>query len=656
MVFAILIGIFIGVVAFFHYVQGFFSATISAMIAVIAAVMAVSYQETVVHLLLKGQMADYANGMVLCMIFAVVYIVLRTIFDMAVPGNVRTPATLDKVGAGVMGLVAGVFVTGIFAIAVQMLPFDPGISFMGYSRYPLRDNLQVVIRRTSGPQLDTKIFNEMDDNELAPDKQKGLLLPVDDWVLDTVYHLSDGGSLAGDRPLASVHPDYLQELFGERLGIQAGARRTSLEFGDNHVVDVESVYSVPSLPVVPGEPKEYRRSDYTPLYKGTVKPRADQRILVVRIKLKHGVTDDADGLFRFSPGSIHLVGKGHNDTWKDFYPIGTLTGGNTVLLNKPDDFLFAKEDGAIDAVFVVDDSLLVGGKTSNKLAPGTLITVKRAATLDLSDKPVQETIPSDPSVQLVMNEVFAAMDLPGMKLPPPNPTAVAPPQANASPGTGSVDNSVPAPITPPTPTPDVTPTPITPPAEVEHPPGKSIAPSLTATVDTGVLAPGFHGIGVNTADAAATDTPVAGGTITFKAPGAISVAKIDPTATLAKLGDGTSSLTQFYCPTDKAMVQICLHQYSNIGWAWIGQLASIDLVDANGNKYAPNGCYELAKVGDSDGLFVRYDAEHNVAASSPDAAADGDIYFIFLIPHDTQIKSFTVGAKTQDLDNPTHVN
>jgi len=322
MVFSILLILFIGVIAYFHFVQGFFSAAISAMITVLAAVLAVSYHETVVNLVLRGKMADDAHGMVLCMLFAVIYFGLRVLFDSAIPGNVRTPSTVDKVGAAVMGVVSGIFATGIFAIAVQMLPFDPGISFMGYSRYSIHGERDLYVP-THGPSLDSKAYNEMDDSAMTPDKEKGLLLPVDDWVLATVYHLSDGGSLAGDRPLASIHPDYLQELFGERLGIQTGGRRVALSFPGNPTVDVAGVYSVPSLPARDGVVKELRPATYVPLYKDVVKPAGNQRILVVRIKINAGATDDDDSLFRFSTGSIHLVGKVAG-TYKDFYPIGTL--------------------------------------------------------------------------------------------------------------------------------------------------------------------------------------------------------------------------------------------------------------------------------------------------------------------------------------------
>jgi hypothetical protein len=102
------------------------------------------------------------------------------------------------------------------------------------------------------------------------------------------------------------------------------------------------------------------------------------------------------------------------------------------------------------------------------------------------------------------------------------------------------------------------------------------------------------------------------------------------------------------------MVQVAIHPYKDIGWQWIGQLGTINLVDTNGNKYGPNGCYELAKVGDSQGLFLRYDSDHALSTGSPDATADGDIYLIFLIPKETDIKTIAVGAKQQDLDSPVH--
>src|SRR5687768_8784497 len=122
MLFSIIVVIIIGLVAYFQYLQGFFSAGLSAVFAIFAAVVAVAYHEWVVGMLLKGQFADQANAIALVVIFAAAYIIPRIIFDSFVPGNVAFPLYVDRVGAGVAGVIAGIFVAGVFAIAAQSMP------------------------------------------------------------------------------------------------------------------------------------------------------------------------------------------------------------------------------------------------------------------------------------------------------------------------------------------------------------------------------------------------------------------------------------------------------------------------------------------------------------------------------------------------------
>jgi hypothetical protein len=87
-------------VAFFHWLQGFFSSAISAVLAVFSAVIAVSYHEVIVERFLAGGMADSAHAVVLVGMFAVIYSVLRTLFDKFVPGNVTLPAWPTAWAAG----------------------------------------------------------------------------------------------------------------------------------------------------------------------------------------------------------------------------------------------------------------------------------------------------------------------------------------------------------------------------------------------------------------------------------------------------------------------------------------------------------------------------------------------------------------------------
>ena len=137
MIFSIIVILIVGIVAFFHYIQGFFSATISAICCVLAAVLAVSYHEVIVEKLLGGRFGNVAHAMALSVMFAVVYLVLRVMFDKMVPGNLRLPAIVDKVGGGAVGLVAGVFAAGVVALTAQYLPLMPSIA--GYARYAVSD-------------------------------------------------------------------------------------------------------------------------------------------------------------------------------------------------------------------------------------------------------------------------------------------------------------------------------------------------------------------------------------------------------------------------------------------------------------------------------------------------------------------------------------
>src|SRR6476646_2733973 len=98
MVFSIIVILIVAIIAFFHYLQGFFSATISAICAILAAVLAVSYHETVVESFLGGKFGNVAHAMTLAVMFALIYLILRILFDKMVTGNLRVPAIVDKVG------------------------------------------------------------------------------------------------------------------------------------------------------------------------------------------------------------------------------------------------------------------------------------------------------------------------------------------------------------------------------------------------------------------------------------------------------------------------------------------------------------------------------------------------------------------------------
>jgi hypothetical protein len=137
MIYTVCLLLFLAAIIFFHYLEGLFSATLSAIFAIIAAVVAVGYHETIVESLLGGRFASESHALVLMVLFGATYLVLRLIFDRLIQGNVRFPVLVDKVGASVMGLIAGIFALGVVTIAVQEMPFGPDIA--GYHRYAVAD-------------------------------------------------------------------------------------------------------------------------------------------------------------------------------------------------------------------------------------------------------------------------------------------------------------------------------------------------------------------------------------------------------------------------------------------------------------------------------------------------------------------------------------
>src|SRR3954471_3381037 len=160
MILTTIIVVLVLAITFFHYTQGFFSATISAMLAILSALLAFSLHEKVVEGLLGGRFSDAAHGMALGVLFAVFYFVLRVAFDSMVPGNVRFPVIVDKVGGAAMGLIAGLFAGGIVAIVAQYMPLMPSVG--GYARYAVDTRTVVVPSEATGRRsLDSEVWDKL---------------------------------------------------------------------------------------------------------------------------------------------------------------------------------------------------------------------------------------------------------------------------------------------------------------------------------------------------------------------------------------------------------------------------------------------------------------------------------------------------------------
>lgn len=390
-------------VAFFHYVQGLFTSTLSVAVAVVAAGVAFTYHEAVAEMMVgTPALRDRAIAIALIVLFALTYIILRVLIDKLIPGNVMVPAVMDRVGGGVMGLFAGLVSVGVLATAAQSLPFGPSIG--GYARYALNEPRDVGIPPTgvgmSGGMIGEGILpDEMVAKTMDEDQSK-MLLPADDFAVGLVSMLSNG-VLSGSQPLAAVHPDYLQQLFGQRIGVQTSVERTLVNGNGQDNVRVEGVYVLTSVPQEDPELKGMRELDAT----GIRKVEPDRIMLVVRAFFGSGAAQG--GLVRLSPGMVRLVTPAHDDEpAKNHFPIGTLDDGSKLWVNKPDDPIFIETTGNTGADFVFDVAIADVGapgavESGLTIRSGTFCEFKRMARIELSGKQVNTVPPPDPNVQVL---------------------------------------------------------------------------------------------------------------------------------------------------------------------------------------------------------------------------------------------------------------
>jgi hypothetical protein len=608
MIFSVLMLLLVGVIAFFHYTQGFFSATLSAIIAIFAACLAMSYHEVLVTSLLQGKFADQANAIGLVVIFAAVYLILRVMFDKFVPGNIRLPAIIDKIGAGFMGLIAGIFAAGTIAIAAQTLPFGPTVGM--YTRYELGAERDVQIP-TQGAAIDAKIYDEMKNDKFERGDSRSMMLPVDDMVVNTVDYLSRDGSLAGSTPLREVHPNYLDELFGNRLGIQLGVKRTALNLASSQQVTVDGVFSLEQVAQADGEIAKLRQGASK---SEALKPPDTQVLLVVRTLFSKDATDN-DNIFRFSPASARLVAGGQN-----YFPIGTLEKGNLLLRNRIDDYLFVEvqnDDRGADLVYLVDKKNLLeapaGGKAdaAPTIKPGVFLEVKRLGRVDLGEKKIVAGV--KPSDKVQWSEKGG-----GGILRKPDVIKAAPAGGASSRGGASDGGSV----------------------------ALAAAPLTVEEIDTKPVL--FTMINVGTSETDQNDIQLESGKVSLKER-KFSVLAIEPTQTIQAISMGSYGVGELYVPAGKALVRISCRapaRESDDAWAWADNLRDFDLVDAAGARFKPSGAWcKLKLAKGQEHMIAQYNLDQPLASLSHTEGRPTSIWIAYLVPGGTHLKELSYKGK-----------
>jgi len=583
MIFSFIMIVVIAGVGFFHYIQGFFSATISAIITILASAMALSYFENLTALMLRGKMADQAFAITICCIFAGTYIVLRLIIDKLVPGNIRLPVIADKVGAGVMGVIAGLFVAGTLAVAAQSLPFAPSIG--GYSRYETFDREDFSISIPGLPRRqEVSIYEEMKADTFADAKVNSLWVPVDDLVVGLVTRLSQG-SMSGGNDFERVHPDFLHELFANRLGIQVGAKRSMLNRESDQQAKLEGAYQVRRASVVDSDLAEIRTSRKVP---AEVVATPSDLLLVLRVTFSNSAAEASDRLVRLSPASVRLVANK-----KNYHPIGTMEG-SILYANKVDDFIFVDcrdKDHSADFVFQVPyEEVATSTQDPNRpdvLAGGLFLEIKRFARIDLSEVSVTKTPPATGEAKIIRK--------PGIQM---NLVAQAIEAASKTAG-----------------------------FEVK---------------DVKVIDRFFIEVAVNTPDASVDRLELAdGAALASMNKRKFSKLEMLKPVNMATLQTGTQPISEMQVPDGKHIVQVIGVPPAKGGtdpWSWALNLNRFSVVDKDGKKYSASGAWSKVKVEGVDHVIAAYNMDGRLPRFKLEDGRPTENTIAFLVPSGTTIE------------------
>lgn len=340
-IFALLL---IGGVTFYHSIFGLFSGIINSFCTVISVCIAYGFFEPTHHMLNGiGLHPAYALPVAFVMLFVVSLIVLRTLADNYIRGNVRVPMYMDWGGGAVCGFVNGMCITGVLTTGFMLLPFGPGLPFTPAERTESKEKGRVQFEKHS-------IW-------LRPDAFTAGL-----------FSLISSGSASGETSFASVYPNMPEWVWWSGNTIQQESNPTVYNDKDGNGVEkgIEVVkWWEQKTPVE----AQYRtnfvnRQDDNPKYEQqTFTPEPGAKLIGANLVLKRASADREkfNAVHNFRPTMIRLVGE--TDTGPYHATPVIVAGADKPIKGRPrivdpdSNFsLTAEGDVAVDVYFQVPAS------------------------------------------------------------------------------------------------------------------------------------------------------------------------------------------------------------------------------------------------------------------------------------------------------------
>jgi uncharacterized membrane protein required for colicin V production len=275
------------VIGYYQATQGLFSAMITLILSVLCAGLALVSYEPVAAAALYEHQGAHADAICMTALFLLPLIVLRFVIDAVVKGDVPLGNWLDRLGGGVLGLLAGCVQVGMLLIVMQMLPF--GEAVLGWQTH------DAALRRAPAPI-------PFHPDELAVN----------------VGRAASAGALSGSDPWPwhRRHNDLLLEAFC--------ARNTA---GKNGTVNAKpaTLLKAENLPAPKGAwIQEAKRGA------SAVDPPSEGKLALIGASVDNSAAD-ADDYLRLPGTHFRLVTSGGKEGPRSTYPIGYLIGADSAM-------------------------------------------------------------------------------------------------------------------------------------------------------------------------------------------------------------------------------------------------------------------------------------------------------------------------------------
>jgi hypothetical protein len=267
--------------------------------AIISSTIAFAFFETAGKLIIGyGYGGQWVLGICFIIIFIFVIIILNALTNKLAPTGLYFKESTGKIVRSVIAVFAGLIIAGVILITAALLPLGPS---WPYERFD--------------PQ----------NKKLRPaEPDKGLILRADGFTAAFASWFSRG-SLCSSKSFAVFHPDFLNEIFLNRIGKDAD---NNLIIAGSEAVDIKAAWEPNSTT------KLVSASDSQPL--GAM-PGTKTVIVRTGLKgssIKNGGALTEDNKLTFTLAQIRLLCKADHSTLtgssKVVYPVGFIRSENIV--------------------------------------------------------------------------------------------------------------------------------------------------------------------------------------------------------------------------------------------------------------------------------------------------------------------------------------